>query len=147
MSADEVPSYDEPALPDGEFESKCLRCFKCGSACPNQCIKFHGLSDGLSQAFTPYITARERGCTLCGECGKVCPSGALQPFEDGKEAWVAAVDMGTARVNEGQCYSFNGRTCALCYTQALDSHGLVNLTGLKDFYGVDVFTDQVCCTK
>ena len=103
------------ARPEGEFESACVRCFKCGNACPNQCIKFHGLGSGLRKAFTPYIEPRERGCTLCGECAKVCPSGALRPFGDDKDSWVAEVDMGTARVNEGQCYSFHGRTCGACY--------------------------------
>lgn len=103
------------ALPEGQFESACARCFKCGSACPNGCINYYGLEAGLAQAFTPYIKARERGCTLCGECTKVCPSGALQEFEPTKEGWLADVKMGTARVNEGLCYSFAGRTCGACY--------------------------------
>jgi len=103
------------AQPEGDFESACVRCFKCADACPNQCIHFHDSSAGLRDAFTPYIRARERGCTLCGECAKACPSGALTPFGDDKDSWVAEVDMGTARVNEGQCYSFHGRTCGACY--------------------------------
>lgn len=103
------------ALPEGEFESACARCFKCGSACPNGCIKYYKLEAGLGQAFTPYIQARERGCTLCGECTKVCPTGALKEFEPDREGWVAGVAMGTARVNEGLCYSFAGRTCGACY--------------------------------
>jgi MauM/NapG family ferredoxin protein len=103
------------AKPAGEFESACARCFKCGSACPNGCIDFYKLEQGLDQAFTPYIHARSRGCTLCGECTKVCPTGALKPFEANKESWVENVDMGTARVNEGLCYSFAGRTCGACY--------------------------------
>ena len=103
------------AKPPGEFESACTRCFKCGDACPNDCIKYQGLKDGVAGAFTPYIEARDRGCTLCGECAKVCPTGALQEFEDGREGWLAGVDMGTARVNEGMCYSFHGRTCGACY--------------------------------
>lgn len=113
--APEVALRPPGALPGGEFESACVRCFKCGSACPNQCIEFHGLGKGLRQAFTPYLEARTRGCTLCGECAKVCPSGALRPFGSEKDDWVAEVDMGTARVNEGQCYSFHGRTCGACY--------------------------------
>ncbi|HGG57769.1 MAG TPA: 4Fe-4S dicluster domain-containing protein [Nannocystis exedens] len=103
------------ALVAGEFESACARCFKCGSACPNGCIKYYGLRDGLSRAFTPYIKARERACTLCGECAKVCPTGALKPFGDTRDDWRENVKMGVARVNEGQCYSFHGRTCGACY--------------------------------
>lgn len=99
----------------GEFESACVRCFKCGSACPNGCIQFFELSDGLEKAFTPYIKARTRGCTLCGECAKACPSGALRPFEVSREGWLEGVDMGQAHVNEALCYSFHGRTCGACY--------------------------------
>jgi MauM/NapG family ferredoxin protein len=103
------------ALPEGEFESACARCFKCGNACPNGCINYYKLEDGLKQAYTPYIQARARACTLCGECAKVCPSGALQEFKADKEGWLAGVAMGKARVNEGLCYSFAGRTCGACY--------------------------------
>ena len=103
------------ALPKGEFEDACARCFECGAACPNDCIKFFGLGDGLEKAFTPHIVARERGCTLCGECAKVCPTGALKPFTATRDGWKADVDMGLARVDRGQCYSFAGRTCGACY--------------------------------
>ena len=103
------------ALPEEEFKSACSRCFKCGDACPNGCISYSGLSEGIRNLFTPYIRARERACTLCGECSKVCPTGAIQPFEATKESWLADVDMGRARVNESLCYSFHGRTCGACY--------------------------------
>lgn len=103
------------ALDEDEFVKTCSRCFKCGNACPNGCIQYHGPEAGARRAFTPYLKARERACILCGECAKVCPSGALQPFEPTREGWLAGVDMGMARVNEGLCYSFHGRTCGACY--------------------------------
>ena len=103
------------ALPPGDFEDACVRCTKCAGACPNQCIHFHGLGAGAKNAFTPYIKARERGCTLCGECAKACPTNALKPFVISRDGWRAGVNMGTARVNKSQCYSFAGRTCGACY--------------------------------
>ena len=103
------------ALPESQFLSACARCFKCGNACPNDCIQFHGLDAGLSKAFTPFIKARERACTLCGECTRVCPTGALTPFEVNRAGWLEGVKMGTARVNKSMCFSFNGRTCGACY--------------------------------
>ena len=103
------------ALEGDAFLSACTRCFKCGNACPNDCIQFSGLEGGLEEAFTPYIVARERACILCGECADVCPTGALQPFLATREGWAESVDMGVARVNEAMCYSFNGRTCGACY--------------------------------
>jgi len=103
------------ALPAGEFESACTRCFKCANACPNGCIQFRGLEAGLAQAFTPFIKPRERGCTLCGECAKACPTGALKPFEKSREGWLAGVAMGKAFVKKSLCYSYQGRTCGACY--------------------------------
>lgn len=103
------------ALPEGAFEDACVRCTRCASACPNQCIQFHGLGAGAKDAFTPYIRARAQACTLCGECARACPSGALKPFEANREGWKAGVAMGVARVNKSQCYSFAGRTCGACY--------------------------------
>lgn len=103
------------AKPGDDFYRSCARCFKCGSACPNQCIKFQPPAAGLKVAYTPYIRARERACTLCGKCAEVCPTGAIQPIGKDREGWLETVAMGTARVNKGQCYSFNGRTCGACY--------------------------------
>ena len=103
------------ALPEDDFLNACARCFKCGNACPNDCIHFAPLRDGLEQAFTPYINARERGCVLCGACADVCPTGALKPFEATREDWLAGVAMGKARVNKDMCYSYHGRTCGACY--------------------------------
>lgn len=37
------------------------------------------------------------------------------PFGGDREGWKAGVNMGKAYVNEGMCFSFNGRTCGACY--------------------------------
>jgi ferredoxin-type protein NapG len=103
------------SLKEQDFLQACVRCFKCGSACPNGCISFHDTSEGMRKAFTPYIRARERGCILCGECAEVCPSGAILPFKVSREGWVADVNMGKAHVNKGMCFSYHGRTCGACY--------------------------------
>ena len=103
------------ALPENEFVDACIGCFKCGNACPNRCIQFHGLSAGIENAFTPYINARSRGCILCGKCAEVCPTNALTPFEADREGWKVGVDMGKARVYEEMCFSYHGRTCGACY--------------------------------
>ena len=103
------------AVGEDEFLDKCVRCFRCVNVCPNQCIEVQGPSAGLREMFTPVIHARSRGCILCGECANACPTGALKPFEVTKEGWVAAVQMGKARVNEDLCFSYHGRTCGACY--------------------------------
>jgi ferredoxin-type protein NapG len=100
---------------EDDFLDACARCFKCAEACENRCISFHDLTAGLELAFTPRIDARARGCTLCGKCAEACPTGALVPFEDSREGWLAGVAMGKAHVYKEMCYSFNGRTCGACY--------------------------------
>ncbi|MDD9967080.1 MAG: 4Fe-4S dicluster domain-containing protein [Myxococcales bacterium] len=103
------------ALPEEAFLKQCVRCMKCGNACPNGCIEFHDLKAGLALAFTPFIKPRTRACILCGECGKACPTGALKAFENTRESWLQNVAMGVARVNKAMCYSYHGRTCGACY--------------------------------
>ncbi len=103
------------ALSGDDFATACIRCFQCGSVCPNQCIQFRGLSDGLAEAFTPFIEPRETACILCMKCTEVCPTDALTPIANDSESIAAQVKMGTAWVNEDLCYSFNDRICGVCY--------------------------------
>jgi MauM/NapG family ferredoxin protein len=103
------------ALPGDEFLSRCIRCNRCAQVCPNDCIKFSPLSDGLAQAGTPYIAPREQACILCMKCTQACPTGALRPIEGNREAVMENVAMGMATIDKGICYSYTGRTCGLCY--------------------------------
>ena len=66
------------ALPEEEFLSRCIHCGQCGEVCPNRCIKYFRLENGVTSVDTPYIIPREKACILCMKCGEVCPSGAIQ---------------------------------------------------------------------
>ena len=103
------------ALPEGEFESRCIRCGNCGEACPNRCIQYFSTQNGLSSLDTPYIIPREQACILCMKCGEACPSGAITPIKHTAKAIVSDVKMGKARVNTHLCLSFQGKTCGVCY--------------------------------
>ncbi|MEE8535195.1 MAG: 4Fe-4S dicluster domain-containing protein [Kiloniellales bacterium] len=103
------------ALPERDFLAACIRCFQCGSVCPNQCIQFRGLSDGPAQAYTPYIAPRAQACILCMKCTQACPTDALTPISNDLESIATQVRMGTAHVNEDLCYSYNDRICGVCY--------------------------------
>ena len=103
------------ALAEDNFVSRCIRCGQCGEACPNRCIKFFGLGNGISSFGTPYITPREQACILCMKCGEACPTGAIKQIERNAENILAEVHMGKARVDKSLCLSYQGKSCGVCY--------------------------------
>jgi len=103
------------ALSEDDFLSRCIRCGKCGEACPNRCIQYFDLENGLSSMDTPYIIPRNKGCILCMKCGEACPSGAIPPVAREMHSVLKDVHMGKAVVNEELCLSFQGKTCGVCY--------------------------------
>jgi ferredoxin len=82
------------ALPEEEFLSRCIHCGQCGEACPNRCINYFELENGLSSIDTPYIIPREKACILCMKCGDVCPTGAIQKVKYEMEDILDKVHMG-----------------------------------------------------
>jgi len=103
------------ALPEDEFESRCIRCGQCGEVCPNRCINYFGLQNGLASIDTPYIIPRDQACILCMKCGDVCPTDAIQKIEREMVPILAGVKMGKDHVDENLCLSYQGKTCGVCY--------------------------------
>lgn len=103
------------ALAEEDFVKACIHCGQCSEICPNDCLKFFGMENGLSSINTPYITPREKGCILCMKCGEVCPSGAIKKVERTAKDIIENVKMGRARVDKSLCLSYQGKTCGVCY--------------------------------
>lgn len=102
------------ALAEDEFLARCIRCGKCSEVCPNDCIKYFGLENGVSAMGTPYLIPREKACILCMKCGNACPTGALKPIRRTREDILENVRMGHAHVDESLCLSYQGKTCGVC---------------------------------
>ena len=103
------------ALPEDEFLGHCIRCGQCGEVCPNRCINYFSLENGLASLDTPYIIPREKACILCMKCGDVCPTGAIRPIEREIDSILGGVSMGKAVVDQQLCLSYQGKTCGVCY--------------------------------
>ncbi|NOX08179.1 MAG: 4Fe-4S dicluster domain-containing protein [Gammaproteobacteria bacterium] len=103
------------SLPEDIFESRCIRCGQCSEVCPNRCIEYFNLENGVKSLNTPYIIPRTKACILCMKCGDVCPTGAIKPLERTAEDILGYVRMGKARVEKSLCLSYQGKTCGVCY--------------------------------
>lgn len=103
------------AQAEDDFLSQCIRCGLCGEVCPNRCIKFFELQNGISSLSSPHIIPREQACILCMKCGDACPTGALDSIVREAESIISNVHMGKARVDTSLCLSFQGKTCGVCY--------------------------------
>jgi len=103
------------SLPEKEFEERCIRCGQCGEVCPNRCIEYFNVENGVDSFNTPYITPRSKACILCMKCGDVCPTGAIKPLQRTAEDIIGFVRMGKARVEKALCLSYQGKTCGVCY--------------------------------
>lgn len=103
------------SLPEDEFESRCIRCGQCGEVCPNRCIEYFDLENGMESLNTPYIVPRAKACILCMKCGDVCPTDAIRELDRTAEDILGYVKMGKAQVNKSICLSYQGKTCGVCY--------------------------------
>jgi len=103
------------ALPEPEFQSRCIRCGQCGEVCPNRTIKYFGLENSVSSLDTPFIIPREQACILCMKCGDICPTGAIQKIKRDADDILSKVKMGHAWVDKNICLSYQGKTCGVCY--------------------------------
>ncbi|MFO8089636.1 MAG: 4Fe-4S binding protein [Desulfatiglandaceae bacterium] len=101
------------ALPEPEFQARCVRCGECMKACLTNTLQPVWLKSGLSGLWTPAVTARLAGCDQnCNICGLVCPSGAIRPLEPEEKLFAK---IGTARIITSRCIAWeHDRQCLIC---------------------------------
>jgi len=139
------------ALDEGEFLARCIRCGRCGDACPNRAIVALSTRTGAdfsraprrAEEGTPVIFPRRQACMLCAAvpgdellCTAACPSGALQLVHKTHEDILAKVRMGTARIDGNLCYSYNDASCGVC-ARACPFEGLALKVGFFERPEID----------
>jgi len=94
---------------ESSFLATCLRCDRCQSVCPTDCIGVAHLEDGVIQMRTPKMDYHEGYCVFCNRCADVCTTGALHAIDP-------AVDkIGVAVVQPSQCVAWkNPGSCSKC---------------------------------
>lgn len=98
------------AASEDDFLSKCLRCYRCVSACHTNAIDVARLEDGLIEVKTPKMNFHRGYCDFCNECVKVCPTGAIAQADPLRPE---TGRIGVAVVDEERCLAFfNG--CDVC---------------------------------
>lgn len=84
---------------EDRFIGACIKCGRCLSVCPLDCIQPAVLSDGIINARTPYLDYKRGYCDFCGKCADVCPTGALKMQNDFQPL------VGIAVVEAAKCVS------------------------------------------
>ena len=93
---------------ESAFLAACLRCDKCRSICPENCISICTLEDGFLNYRTPRIDFHKGQCTFCDECINVCPTKAFSAFNEETDK------IGVAVVDTEQCIAYHLGGCQVC---------------------------------
>lgn len=118
--------------PGGQDEealvAKCVHCYRCMEACPEQVIVAASINNGLLNARTPRLEFSDcypgqldafNYCDMCADrnggmplCVVACPSEALSLPAD----WSAEAEvLGVAVLNPDLCIAYRSSYCAFCY--------------------------------
>lgn len=111
------------AVPESQFQAKCIRCGLCVEACPYRSLVLAAPGDRRPIG-TPYFLPRENPCRMCRNipCVAACPTGALDPAlvqehdENGPgRTEIKNARMGLALIDQETCIAHWGIQCDACY--------------------------------
>lgn len=102
------------ALPEEDFQARCIRCGLCMKSCPTNTLQPIWFEAGPGGLFSPVILPRRGPCdTSCNVCGRVCPTGAIRPLPLEEKT---RAKVGTAAVIRHKCLAWEwGRECLVCF--------------------------------
>jgi ferredoxin-type protein NapG len=114
MGANAPVETDDDLLrpPGGQDEKRflalCVKCGRCLSACPMNCVTLVDVADGFVLARTPRLNLHAGYCNFCNRCIVACPTAALEAFDPLRE------NIGKAVIDEDGCIAYASGTCAKC---------------------------------
>lgn len=97
---------------EAEFVSRCVRCYRCISACHTGVLVPATFDDGLLSVKTPTMDFHRGSCDFCGECAEVCPTQAIEQCDPAKPS---EGRIGYAVVQEDRCLAYS-TGCLVCET-------------------------------
>ncbi len=101
------------ALPETDFQARCVRCALCAKSCPTNTLQPLWFEAGISGLFSPAVLPRLGGCEqACNLCGRVCPTGAIRPLDLDEKLFAK---IGTARIIKSRCIAWEqDKKCLIC---------------------------------
>jgi ferredoxin-type protein NapG len=97
------------ATDETKFLAGCLRCDRCRSVCPMECIDISHIEDGLASMRAPKMNYHLGYCIFCDKCVDVCPTGVLRSIDPKAEK------IGLAEIQQAQCVAWkNPGSCSRC---------------------------------
>lgn len=90
------------------FRALCIRCDKCRTVCPEDCVSVSSIEDGLLNARLPRLDFHQGKCTFCDLCIEACPTGALEAFDP------ASDKIGVAVIDPDRCIAYVSGSCDRC---------------------------------
>lgn len=109
LSGDDPKPLRPPGAQDvAHFTATCLKCNRCESACPQQCLRTGVLEDGILNWRTPIMDFHRGACTFCGACEDVCPAGSIAGARNESQV------IGVAKIDQDRCLAFAQSGCRVC---------------------------------
>ena len=114
-----TPLRPPGAQDEDHFLATCIKCNRCESICPQNCLRTATLEDGILNWRTPVMDFHAGICDFCGKCEVVCPVGSIHDISETSSV------IGGAVIEEDRCIAYQGHGCQICVDEC--PYGAISL--------------------